>query len=66
MVFSQIVEPRKYFDKLQEKIGQTHSANRIEESPWREVVVRELNQLSYDYESLAKISSFTRGACISS
>lgn len=40
---------KKYFDKLQEKIGQTRSADRIEEGSWWEVVVRELNRLSYDY-----------------
>jgi hypothetical protein len=43
-----MVELRKYFDKLQDKIGITHSADKILEGPWYEVVVRELNNISFD------------------
>jgi hypothetical protein len=42
-----MVELKKYFDRLQAKIGETYSADKILEEPWWEVVVRELNQMSY-------------------
>jgi len=42
-----VVELKKYFDKLQAKIGETYSADKILEGPWYEVVVKELNQMSY-------------------
>jgi hypothetical protein len=38
---------RKYFEALQSKIGETRSADKILEGPWWEVVVRELNKMSY-------------------
>jgi hypothetical protein len=39
----------KYFDRLQDKIGKTHSSDRIDKVQWWEVVIRELNQMSSDY-----------------
>jgi phage-related protein len=36
---------RKYFDKMQKKIGETNSADLIFDEPWREVV-EELNQFT--------------------
>jgi hypothetical protein len=44
-----MVDPKKYFDRLQDKIGKTHSPDKIDETLWWDVVVRELNQMSYDY-----------------
>jgi hypothetical protein len=38
---------KKYFDRLQIKLGETHSADKILEGPWLEGVVRELNLMSY-------------------
>jgi hypothetical protein len=38
---------KKYFDRLQIKLGDTHSADKILEGPWLEGVVRELNLMSY-------------------
>jgi hypothetical protein len=42
-----MVELRKYFQRLQDKIGETKSADGIVEGPW-ETVVRELNQMSLE------------------
>jgi hypothetical protein len=42
-----MVELRKYFDKLQDKIGETYSPDKILEEPWGQVVVRELNLMSF-------------------
>ena len=44
-----MVELRKYFDRLQDNIGKTHSPDKIDEDGWWEVVIRELNKMSYDY-----------------
>jgi hypothetical protein len=43
-----MVELTKYFDILQHKLGETHSPDKILEGPWWEVVVKELNQISYN------------------
>jgi hypothetical protein len=45
-----MAELRKYFDRLQNKLGETKSADKIIEGPWWEVVVRELNKMSFEYE----------------
>jgi hypothetical protein len=37
----------EYFERLQKKLGETNSADKILEGPWWDVVVRELNHLSY-------------------
>ena len=42
-----MIELEKYFDKLQDKIGETHSPDKILEGPWCEVVVGELNLMSF-------------------
>jgi hypothetical protein len=42
------VKLRKYFDRLQDKIGETKSADRIIEGPWGDVVIRELNRTSLE------------------
>lgn len=42
-----MIELKKYFDRLENKIGETYSPNKILEEPWWEAVVRELNQMSY-------------------
>ena len=42
-----MIELKKYFDRLENKIGETYSPNKILEGPWWEAVVRELNQMSY-------------------
>jgi hypothetical protein len=43
-----MAELRKYFDRLQNKLGETKSADKIIEGPWWEVVVRELNKMSFE------------------
>ncbi|MGB6671093.1 MAG: hypothetical protein WBE34_01535 [Candidatus Nitrosopolaris sp.] len=45
--FYHMVELRKYFDKFQDKIGETYSPDKILEEPWCRVVVRELNLMSF-------------------
>src|SRR6266487_442162 len=45
--FYYMVELRKYFDILQNKVGETHSPDKILEVPWSDVVVRELNLMSF-------------------
>jgi hypothetical protein len=42
------VKLRKYFDRLQDRIGETKSADRIIEGPWGDVVIRELNRTSLE------------------
>lgn len=40
------VDLRKYSERLQDRLGDTKSADEIVESAWWDVVVRELNQMS--------------------
>jgi hypothetical protein len=40
---------KKYFDRLQNKLGETYSADKILKGPWLEGVVRELNLMSHHY-----------------
>jgi hypothetical protein len=40
---------KKYFDRLQNKLRETYSADKILEGPWLEGVVKELNLMSYHY-----------------
>jgi hypothetical protein len=37
----------EYFNRLQKMLGETDSADKILEGPWWDVVVKELNHLSY-------------------
>jgi hypothetical protein len=43
-----VIELRKYFDRLQYKLGETESADRIVEGRWLEMVIKELNQMSLE------------------
>ena len=45
------MEHRRYFDRLQIKIGETKSADRIIEGPWWDIVMRELNQTSLELQT---------------
>ena len=40
------MEYRPYMKQIQDKLGQIKAADRIQEDPWFDVVVRELNDLS--------------------
>jgi hypothetical protein len=42
-----MVDYQKYYEKLQNRIGETMSADKILEEPWWNIVVRELNLMSY-------------------
>jgi hypothetical protein len=42
-----MVDYKKYYEKLQNRIGETMSADKILEESWWNVVVRELNLISY-------------------
>lgn len=37
----------EYFKRIEEKLGETDSADKILEGPWWDVVVKELNHMSY-------------------
>lgn len=37
----------EYFDRLQRKLGEIDSVDKILEGPWWDVVVKELNHMSY-------------------
>jgi len=37
----------EYFDRLQRKLGEIDSADKISEGPWWDVVIKELNHMSY-------------------
>lgn len=37
----------EYFNRLEKKIGETDSADQILEGPWWDIVIKELNHMSY-------------------
>jgi hypothetical protein len=43
-----MIELRKYAKRIQDKIGETKSADGITEGPWWETVVKEINQMSIE------------------
>jgi len=42
-----MIDYKKYFDRLQTKIGETMAADKILEGPWWNVVIKDLNLMSY-------------------
>ena len=38
---------QEYFERLNRKIGETDSADKILEGPWWDIVIKELNHMSY-------------------
>lgn len=56
-----MVDYKKYHDRLQERIGETMSADKILEGPWWEVVIKDLNLMSY--YCARDIALQTKGSC---
>jgi hypothetical protein len=56
-----MVDLKKYHDRLQNKIGEAMSADKILEGPWWEVVIKDLNLMSY--YCARDIALETKGSC---
>jgi hypothetical protein len=56
-----MVDLKKYHDRLQNKIREAMSADKILEGPWWEVVIKDLNLMSY--YCARDIALETKGSC---
>jgi hypothetical protein len=54
-----MMDLRKYVKRLENKVGETKSADKIIEGSWREIVVKELNEMSL--ECAKELQLETRG-----